>query len=56
MKTTFNVGDRVSLIENDEHGEVIKTRLDDNGVPLIDVRLDSDQVWVTRQFELREEA
>jgi len=35
MKTTFNVGDRVSLIGNDDHGEVIMTHLDANGVPLI---------------------
>lgn len=63
MKCTFKEGDRVVILDNDEHGTVYKVRLDDRGSPLITVDLDNKQtdatlgydMWTARQFELREE-
>ena len=56
MKCTWQQGDRAVVTGSDEHGTVVKVRMDSNSVPLVDLELDSGESWVARTFELREES
>jgi hypothetical protein len=63
MICTFKEGDRVVVIDNEQHGTVKKVKFDDRGEPLVYVDLDDASFggsdlwgpWTARTFELREE-